>query len=468
VKGDLMHDWLARRAREDPRGVCLVAHGRQTTFEELDDQVSRSAGTLIEAGLTDGGRVAVWGSHDLATVRALWAVPRAGAVAVPLNTRLTRDELVRQIHDAAISLLVGPDARPDLGVPSIGFSELAGGPVYRAEPPHAGTPHSIFYTSGTGGTPKGVILTWGNLEAAAGASAQVLEHDAGDCWLAVLPLFHIGGFSILIRSARQGGSVVLDAFQPHRVVEHLRHSAITLVSLVPTMLDQILDIDPGPFPTLRAVLLGGGPIPAGLLARAAVGRVPVLSTYGLTEAASQVATVPLADAWARHRVVQPVPGMDVRIVNEDLDGVPAGARGLVQIRGSAVSPGYLHEPPRPAGTWLTTGDLGVMDGNGNLEIVGRSDDMIITGGENVHPVEVEAALEEHPAVSEAYVYGVADERWGYLVVADVVCEDADEDDLDRFLRGRLAGYKVPREWNFVPAIARNALGKKRRVRRRRG
>ena len=230
-----MHDWLARTAREDPGGVCLVADGRQTTFEELDDEVSRAAGTLVGAGLGEGERVAVWGSPDLATVRALWAVPRAGAVAVPLNTRLTRNELMYQIHDAAVSLLVGPDPHPDLGVPAIGLSQFASGPVYRAEPPHADTPHSVFYTSGTGGKPKGVILTWANLEAAAGASARVLEHDPGDSWLAVLPLFHIGGFSILIRSARQGGSVVLDAFEPHRVVEHLRQSGITLVSLVSVM-----------------------------------------------------------------------------------------------------------------------------------------------------------------------------------------------------------------------------------------
>jgi O-succinylbenzoic acid--CoA ligase len=457
-----MHDWLAATAREQPDRLCLKAGEREVAFGELDGQVSRSAGTLIEAGVTDGARVAVWGSNDLATARALWAVPRAGAVLVPLNTRLTQTGLAHQIRDAAVSLVLGPDDRPDLGVPSIDLDDLASGPGYRAGAPHADTPHSVFHTSGTGGTPQGVILTWGNLEAAAGASAQVLEHGPDDVWLDVLPLYHVGGFSILIRSAREGGAVILDSFDPHRAVLHLQDRRVTLVSLVPTMLQRLLDVDPGPFTGLRAVLLGGGPAPASLLARAASARVPVLSTYGLTEGASQVATVPLVDAFARHRIGQPVPGMEVRIVDSDLQELPAGTRGLVQIRGAAVSPGYLHERSRPAGSWFATGDLGVMDGEGNLEILGRADAVIVTGGENVHPVEVEAAIEEHPGVSAALVYGIDDPVWGQVVVADVVGTEVGERDLDLFLRGRLAGYKIPSRWRFVAAIRRTALGKKDR------
>ena len=414
----------------------------------------------MDSGVRDGARIALWGAHDLATVRALWAVPRAGAVLVPLNTRLTSREATQMVEDAAVTLVLGHGDMPDLGRPSLELDTLEDGPSYRAEAPHAAdTPHSIVYTSGTAGHPKGVILTWGNLEAAAGASAAVLDHGPEDVWLAVLPIYHIGGMSILIRSARQGGAVVLDEFDPRWVAAHLGEGRISLVSLVPTMLARVLDVNPGPFPGLRAVLLGGGPISGSLLARAAAGRVPVLSTYGLTEAASQVATVPLAAALARHTVVDPVPGMELRIVDQDSKEVPTGSSGRVQIRGSAVSPGYLHERPRSPGTWFTTGDLGRLDADHSLEILGRADDTIITGGENVYPLEVEAVIEEYPGVVEVAVYRVADADWGQIVAATLVAPGVDEHDLDQFLRSRLAGYKIPSRWRFVSSIPRTHLGK---------
>jgi len=225
------------------------------------------------------------------------------------------------------------------------------------------------------------------------------------------------------------------------------------------MLSRVLDVDPGPFPGLRAVLLGGGPVADALLARAAVGRVPVLSTYGLTEAASQVATVPLAAAMARHKVVKPVPGMDVRIVDEGSQEVPSGTSGRIQIRGAAVSPGYLHDRTRSPGTWFITGDLGRMDVDHNLAVLGRADDTIITGGENVNPVEVEAAIEDHPRVVEAAVHGIKDPDWGQIIVATVVAPGVDGQDLDQFLRNRLAGFKIPTRWYFVPSIPRTGLGK---------
>jgi len=454
-----MYDWLAARAAEDPAGLCVVAGGDRVSFAELDEQVARAAGVLVSSGIKGGARIAVWGRHDLATVRAVWAVPRAGAVLVSLNTRLTEQEAAHQVRDAAVSLVVGHDDRPALGVPSLDLDDLVGSLPYHTGPPRADTPHSIVYTSGTGGHSKGVILTWANLEAAAGASAEVLEHGPRDVWLAVLPLYHVGGLSILIRSARQGGAVVLDGFDPHRVAAHLRGGHITLVSLVPTMLSRVLDVDPGPFPGLRAVLLGGGPVADALLARAAVGRVPVLSTYGLTEAASQVATVPLAAAMARHKVVKPVPGMEVRIVDEGSQEVPSGTSGRIQIRGAAVSPGYLHDRTRSPGTWFITGDLGRMDVDHNLAVLGRADDTIITGGENVNPVEVEAAIEDHPRVVEAAVHGIEDPDWGQVIVATVVAPGVDGQDLDQFLRNRLAGFKIPTRWYFVPSIPRTGLGK---------
>lgn len=461
-----MHDWLAARAEQDPSGLCLIADGERVSFADLDEQVARAAGALVDAGIKNGSRVALWGAHDLATVRAMWAVPRAGAVLLAINTRLTEQEAAHQAVEAAVSVVLSRSNQPQLGIRSLDLDELAKGRPHRSEPPHVDAPHSVVYTSGTGGAPKGVILTWANLEAAAAASAEVLGHTRRDRWLAVLPLYHVGGMSILFRSARQGGAVVLDGFEPERVAAHLREDRITLVSLVPTMLARLLDVDPGPFPDLRAILLGGGPVSEALLARAAAGRVPVLSTYGLTEAASQVATVPLEAALVRHTRVVPVPGMEVRIVDEGGQPLATGTAGRIQIRGAAVSPGYLHDRPRSPGTWFTTGDLGRLDGDHQLELLGRADDTIITGGENVYPVEVEAALEEHPRVREAAVFGIEDPEWGEIVAAQVAAQGVEEHELDRFLRSRLAGFKIPTRWHLVSAIPRTGLGKIDRARLR--
>jgi O-succinylbenzoic acid--CoA ligase len=454
-----MHDWLAARAAQDPSGLCLIAGDDRVTFAELDEAVARAAGALVRAGVKAGARVALWGAHDVPTIRAMWAVPRTGAVLLPLNTRLTEREATHQVVDAAVSLVLGHGDQPDLGKPTMRLEDLAGDRPHRGDPPHGDTPHSVVYTSGTSGAPKGVILTWANFEAAAAASATVLEHRPTDRWLAVLPLYHVGGMSILFRSARQGGAVVLDEFNPGRVAARLQEGRITLLSLVPTMLSRILEVNAGPFPGLRAVLLGGGPVSESLLARAAAGRVPVLSTYGLTEAASQVATVPLAAALARHKVAAPVPGMEVRIVDPDGEEVRSGNAGRIQIRGRAVSPGYLHEKARSPGSWFTTGDLGRLEADHSLEVLGRADDTIVSGGENVYPVEVEAAIEENPAVVEAAVYGIDDPEWGQVVAATVVAPGLDEQDLDRFLRSRLAGFKIPTRWSFVASIPRTGLGK---------
>lgn len=454
-----MRDWLEAGAEDHPAAPCLVDGGRELTYGDLDGQVARAVGVLRKVGIEPGDRVAVWGGNDRATVRALLAVPRAGAVLVPLNRRLAPPEAGRQVQDAAVSLVVGSPDRPELGVRSLDLSALEEGDPAASNEVIAHAPHSIFYTSGTSAEPKGVILTWANHEASAAASAAVLDHHAGDRWLLVLPLHHVGGMAILTRSFRQGGSVALQhSFDPAGLAARLRAGDVTLVSLVATMLGRLLEVDPGPYPGLRAVLVGGGPVPEAMLARAA-GRVPVLPTYGLTETASQVATLPLTEAFRPQRAAKAVPGAEVRVVGDDGRLAAPDSTGTIEVRGPMVSPGYLHGSPREYGSWLTTGDLGTLDGDGYLRVAGRRDDTIVTGGENVHPQEVEAVLESHPGVREAAVFGVADPDWGAVVSAAVVGEGVSAASLDEFLRPRLAGYKIPRRWRFVSELPRTNLGK---------
>ncbi len=303
----------------------------------------------------------------------------------------------------------------------------------------------VVYTSGTTGGPKGVRLTTGNLEAAARASVSHLDHGPTDTWLAAMPLHHVGGISILVRSAYVGGAVLLqEGFHASEFAKALR-GEVTMASVVPTMLHRLLETDPGPYRGLRAVLVGGGPITPGLLERAAEAGLPVLPTYGMTETFGQVATLRPGSSL-EHRA-HPLPGVEIRIDEER----------RIAVRGPQVSPGYLGEPDRKS-DWLETGDLGEIDEEGALRVLGRADTVIITGGENVDPARVESRIEEHPAVDDVLVIGLPDAEWGE-VIACLYSGTALPDELRAWLGQRLPGHMIPREWKAVGAIPRTPLGK---------
>ncbi len=310
---------------------------------------------------------------------------------------------------------------------------------------------TIVFTSGTTGPAKAARLTEGNWEAAVAASARHLHHEAEDTWLAAMPLHHVGGLSILYRSAFVGAGVHwLHRFSVPEVVEALR-GGVTLASFVPTMLRRVLDHDAEPFEGVRAVLVGGGPVPPGLLEEAHERGLPALPTYGMTETCAQVAT--LRPGSEPRYAAHPLPGVAIRI-EED---------GRVALRGKQVSPGYSDEDDRPPGEWFITPDLGTLDADGALRILGRADDVIITGGENVDPGRVEAVLLDHPLVTAAAVVGVADEEWGQRVAALYVGE-AEPEVLDSWARQRLARHEVPQLWRKVASLPTSPLGKPDRSR----
>jgi O-succinylbenzoic acid--CoA ligase len=297
--------------------------------------------------------------------------------------------------------------------------------------------HSEILTSGTTGAPTEVGLTYGNHHASATASAERLGLEPGDRWLCPLPLFHVGGLAILLRSVICGSTAVLhDGFDAGRVRGALEEGEATFVSLVPTMLARLRDAGLRSAPALKAALLGGGPIPEELFADP---RLPVVATYGMTETASHVATRAPGDAGAR-----PLHGVELAI----------GEKGEVLVRGPMVAPGAFG----PDG-WLHTGDRGRVE-EGLLHVEGRLKEVIVTGGENVSPVEVEGVLVAHPAVKDAAVVAVPDAEWGEAVTAFVVLgAPADAEELIDWCRERLAGYKVPKRVEQVPALPRNPAGK---------
>lgn len=449
----VMRDWLATAASVRPGHPYLIDSHRAYSFVEVEERVAIAAGGLLDRDIRPGDRVAVWAENTVDSVVAMLAVPRARAVLIPVNTRHTVTEVRAWLDRVeAVMMVGGPDVPGE--PPTQAPGSLVGAPVTAGDL-EASTIHSIVPTSGSSGTPKAVRLTWGNLEASAAASALHLDHGPGDRWLCVLPLFHVGGFSILVRSARQMATVRLeDGFDPVRVAGILRRGEVTLASLVAQGLLRVLDSEAGPYRDVRAVLVGGGRIPSGLLERAAGAGLPVLPTYGLTETASQVATLPVAEGLRpRYRVVA-LPSAEIQV-----DG------GRIRVRGPMVSPGYLGEPDRAPDDWFDTGDLGEIEPDGSLQVLGRADDVVVTGGENVDPAEVEAVIRAHPGVDDVLVVGVDDPVWGQRLVAALVGRAVPEA-VERHLRNRLAGYKVPKQWlalDRLPRLPNDKVDRRRLV-----
>ncbi|HEY0969875.1 MAG TPA: o-succinylbenzoate--CoA ligase [Gemmatimonadales bacterium] len=492
--------WLPWRAAVTPDRLALVApDGARLSYAGLHARADDVASRLAGLGMRAGDRVAVMLPNGAEIAAVAHAAMRTGAVLLPLNLRLTTAEQAWQVTDAGARLLVFASSTahaaaevreraPGLELVSVDgdvahdFTPLADvvpaentALRYRARPDE---PLAILYTSGTTGSPKGAILTYANFWWSAIGSALNLGVHEDDRWLAPMPLFHVGGLSVLTRSAIQGtAAIVHDGFDAEHVSDAIDEERVTLVSLVPTMLGRLLDARGGrPFPSsLRCVLLGGGPAPRPLLERCAALGVPVSQTYGLTEACSQVATLAPADALRRlGSAGRPLYPTELRVARDDGADAAAGEAGEILVRGPTVTPGYWNRPDATARAlrdgWLHTGDAGMLDDEGYLYVLDRRDDLVVSGGENVYPAEVEGALLAHPEVVEAAVVGVPDDEWGQRVAAlvrvtgDAVTPDA----LRAFCRERIARYKVPAELRITrDALPRNAAGKllRREVRR---
>jgi o-succinylbenzoate---CoA ligase len=422
-----MEPWLTRAARiHGARTAIRTADGAQTTYAELHRRARAVAGELQALRVAAGDHVALaLPSPDL--VIALHACLLLGVVAIPIDLRLTEAE--QALRTAHASLIL--DSLPE---------GLAGGASARGPRSiNADTTATLMFTSGTTAGPKPVALSYDNWLWNALGSALALGLDPEETWLCPMPLAHVGGLSIQIRSAVYGTTVLLhERYDTERALAALMDSGqrVTLVSLVPTMLSRLLDAGLREPPTLRRVLLGGGPIAPALLARARDARVNVSPSYGMTEACSQIATDGVA-----------LMGTELQIAGD----------GEVLVRGRTVATGTLG----PDG-WLHTGDLGAFDDDGRLVIIGRKADTIVSGGENVAPAEVESVLLEHPAVADAAVLGRADPEWGEAVVAQVVLADGadlEAEALRAHCAERLAPFKVPKRFEPVSSVPRGVTGK---------
>lgn len=486
-----------RRVHSDPLGTAdpanadrtaLIGDGETISYGSLRKRATDVAGHLAALGVRGGDRVALVAPPTVATAVALHGIAAAGAVAVLLDPRLPPPLLEARVERTRSRVVLSPPEGP-LGARGPGVVwELAPGLLATPRsregarrdapcPPETAAVATVVFTSGTSGAAKAALHTWAQHLASARASQARLGTGPGDRWLLCLPPSHVGGLAVLLRAALAGSAVVLlPRFDPAAVVAAIRLHRVTGVSVVPTQLSRLLDAERGAWPEhLRTVLVGGAPLPAPLSDRARSAGLPLAPTYGLTEASSQVATLEPA-AWGADpragTVGTPVPGTRVRIVDPEGHPLPDGAEGEIEVLGPTVFAGYLDDPTATArafrGGWLRTGDVGRMSG-GLLAVLARREDLIVSGGDNVYPPEVESVLLSHPAVADAVVIGRPDAEWGQRVEAIVVPRaPCTEDELRAFCRERLGPYSTPRRVSFADRLPRTGSGKLDRAAARSG
>jgi fatty-acyl-CoA synthase len=480
---------LERGHTAQPARVALVFGDRRRTHVELHDRAARLGAALAAGGVRAGDRVALLLHNGLEFPEALLACHRIGACAVPINFRLTSDEVGYILEDSdAVALIAG--VRPE-GLPPLPF-ELDAGPAYEAAiagsqpapqaPVDERDPALLCYTSGTTGRPKGAILSHGNLVASTLSWIHEMGAGPDDVWLSGQPLFHIGGLNGLLPFLALGAtSIVLPTtgFDPAAAAQLLERHAVTMCIFVPTQWDLVCAGAAAVDSTrLRVAMWGASPATREtleLLART-FARADIVSAYGQTEMSGATTLLKGPDATRKMGSVGlPMAEVELRVVDDALEDVVPGQVGEIVYRGPMVMQGYLGLPDATdeafAGGWFHSGDLARRDDDGYLYLVDRKKDMIVSGGENVYPAEVERVLRDHPDVADVAVIGVPHPRWIETPVAVIVPAEGsapEEAALLAHCRERLAGYKKPSAFHFVDALPRNVAGKvlKRALRER--
>ncbi len=462
----LRHGTLAEELLKPGPRVVLRSSGRELTRDQLRQQAEQVAGGLIALGVQPADRIAIYAANSLEWVVAYLGVLRAGACAVMMNPDYHAAEAEHILRDSEPAFVVADEPRAAiarrLGMQVIALEHLPAGERPPMPQIDADSPAAILYTSGTTGRPKGAVLDHGNLLAQGRGALEVWRWTASDVLVHALPLFHLHGLGMgLHGTLLSGGRAVLVAFNPETVVDQLTHGG-TMFFGVPSMYQRLcewLEANPTDLSGVRVFVCGSAPLPPALFERCArlLGQAPV-ERYGITEGGI-VVTNPYDGPRQPGRVGYPFPGVEVKL----------GELDEVLLKGGQVFKGYWRNPQATeeaftADGYFRTGDVGEIGEDGTLAIRGRIKELIITGGFNVYPREVELVLEEHPAVQEVAVAGVPSEKWGEEVTAFVVPSGAPlvEKDLIAFAHERLAAYKCPKRVVEVDALPRNAMGKVQR------
>ena len=490
---DLSH-WIERHAAFAPDKAALLCAGRAWTYGELSRAIGQMTTALADRGVVSGDRVAHLGYNSAEQLLLLFACARLGAMFVPLSWRLAPPEHRIMLSDCQPRLVMVDEPFVE---PSAALRDLPGATVWvcvgRARPgwitleemlgaAHAGTPAPsqggldspivLCYTSGSTGQPKGVVLTQNALFYNAVNSTHMHDMSSKDVVLTSLPLFHVGGLNIQTLPALHCGATVIlhPRFDPGAVIDALQTQGVTLTVLVPAQFEQLAidarwaQLRSG---TLRSITTGSTIIGTTEYLRHARAEVPLLQVYGATETCPIAAYQRAPDA-AQHpgSVGRAALHCELRLTDDAGHDVPQGATGEIWIRGPNLMTGYWGKPTESAAAlsdgWYHSGDVGHMDQDGYLYVDGRRTDLIISGGENIYPAELENVLSQCPDLAEVAVVGRPDARWGEAVVAVVVPKPGRQvspESVVELLQGRVARYKLPREVVVAQSLPRTALGK---------
>jgi acyl-CoA synthetase (AMP-forming)/AMP-acid ligase II len=490
---------IHRARQQNPEQCATIFGSRRRTVDEHFDRVARLGGALRQLGLGDGDRVGIMALNSDRYAEVLLAVPWAGGVLMPLNTRWSAPEILYALDDSTTTILLvdatfaplvaelapnAPsltsviyvdDAPEPAGMRS--YEDLIAGTAPAPDQHRGGDDLvGIFYTGGTTGEPKGVAISHANLLTSALGSLATFPFTAsGGRLLHTAPMFHLADLAAWVMQSVVGGThVVVPAFDPPAVLQAIEEHAVSTALLVPTMIQMLADhpdASSHDLSSLRVVLYGASPISTAVLDRAmkCFSAASFVQAYGMTEL-SPVATLLSADDHADQSLLRSAgraaTHSEVRIADEDDNDVPPGTVGQILVRGGHVMQGYWNKPEETAealrGGWMHTGDAGYLNEHGYLFVVDRVKDMVISGGENIYSTEVENALAKHPAVAACAVIGVPDDRWGERVHAVVVLKPdqaATMEELQEHARTLISSYKIPRSIEFRDALPISAAGK---------
>jgi long-chain acyl-CoA synthetase len=494
---------LKKSAELSPDKLASVCGNTRLTFREMSERVNRLSSALARLGITRGDRVAILSLNCHRFFELYYGVPQLGAIVVPINFRLQPQEIKYIVdHSGSRLIAVDPELAPLIeavranldGVEHfilmsderregyVSYDDLLASGTAEFDAPEVSDDEllGLFYTSGTTAEPKGVMLTHKNMLANIAHSDGVYNYREADIYLHAAPMFHLAdGAAVFSHTARGATQVFIPRFDPKQVLETIAREQVSLILLVPTMINFLLqqpDFDSHDLSSLRHITYGASPIAPDLLRRA----MKALSCefgqgYGLTEASPLLTVLThkdhvVTDENSAQRLAscgKPVQGVDVRVVKEDGSDANPGEVGEIIARGPNIMLGYWKRPEDTEDVlrdgWLHTGDLATVDEDGYIYLVDRKKDMIVTGGENVYSTEVEAVLYAHPAVKEAAIIPIPDPDWGEAVHACIALRDgkqATAEELVEFCRAHLANYKVPRSIEFIESeLPKGGTGK---------
>ncbi|MEW4467899.1 fatty acid--CoA ligase [Parasphingorhabdus sp. JC815] len=497
-------DVIRQRAKDRGEGLVFTFEGDEMTYSQLDAGSNRAANGLMSLGVQKGDRIAYMGKNSHWYFEILLGAAKLGAVMTPVNWRLAPPEVAYIVNDCqAKTLFIGPEfvdlarqIKPDLKHVETIFcseensAEFPGYPDWRDEfsnvdPMVACAPDDDalqLYTSGTTGHPKGAVMTGASIFASRAKLsdddlADWQKSEPGDTMLLAMPCFHIGGTgSGLGNIYSDGHAVIVREYDPAQALDFIEQYGINKIFMVPAAIQILLNhprVNEVDFSKLQYITYGASPIPLELMKQSIdTFGCGFVQMYGMTETTGTIVALPPEDHDPNgnekmRSVGKPLPGVEVKIIDEQGNSLPPREVGEIATRSSQNMKGYWNMPEATAATidadgWLRTGDAGYFDEDGYLYIHDRVKDMIISGGENIYPAEVENAIYGHPAVADVAVIGVPDERWGEAVKACVVLKDSQdvsEADIISHARKNIAGFKCPKSVDFIPALPRNPSGK---------